>query len=56
MVTLTIISTKSSSYGTTVTRGVTIGDKGALNVGFFYKGGNMNSTPTVSTIIPKIYK
>lgn len=52
----TVLSTKTNQFGTTVTRSINIGDKGAVNVGFFYKGGNMNSTPSISTIIPKIFK
>ena len=40
-------------HGTTITKQVQIGDH-ALNVGFFYKGGNMKSTPSVSSIIPKL--
>lgn len=52
----TVISTKTTQYGTTVTRSIQIGDKGAINVGFFYQGGNMSATPSVSTIIPKIFK
>ena len=51
-----MISTQSTKYGTTVVKSVNIGNKGAIEVGFFYKGGNMNSTPSVSSIIPKIYK
>ncbi len=50
-----ILSTKTNHYGTTITRGVQIGGKGAINVGFFYEGGKMGVTPSVSTIIPKIY-
>lgn len=50
-----ILSTKTNQYGTTITRGVQIGGKGAINVGFFYEGGKMGVTPSVSTIIPKIY-
>ncbi|MHA3046234.1 DUF6443 domain-containing protein [Riemerella anatipestifer] len=49
-----IVSTKTTQYGTTVTKSINIGNKGALNVSFFYKGGNMSATPSVSTIIPKI--
>ncbi|HRP03211.1 MAG TPA: RHS repeat-associated core domain-containing protein [Candidatus Kapabacteria bacterium] len=51
-----IISSKTSKYGTTVLKGIEIGNNGKLEVGFFYQGGNMNSTPSISTIIPKIYK
>ena len=52
----TVISTKTSQYGTTVIRSVNIGNQGSVNVGFFYQGGNMTATPSVSTIIPKIFK
>jgi hypothetical protein len=52
----TVISTKTSQYGTTVMRSVNIGNQGSINVGFFYQGGNMSVTPSVSTIIPKIFK
>jgi hypothetical protein len=52
----TVITTKTNQYGTTVMRNINIGNKGSINVGFFYKGGNLNSTPSVSTIIPKIHK
>lgn len=47
-----------SEYGTTVFRKVEIqnGDnKGAINIGYFYPGGNMSSTPEISTIVPQIY-
>jgi hypothetical protein len=52
----TVISTKTSQYGTTVMRSVNIGNQGSINVGFFYQGGNMSAIPSVSTIIPKIFK
>jgi RHS repeat-associated protein len=48
--------TTTTAYGTTISKSVQIGTKGEINVGFFYEGGNMSSTPRVSTIIPKIYK
>jgi RHS repeat-associated protein len=51
-----VISAKTSQYGTTVMRSVNIGNQGSINVGFFYQGGNMSATPSVSTIIPKIFK
>lgn len=51
----TVVSTKTSQYGTTVMRSVNIGNQGSINVGFFYQGGNMSVTPSVSTIIPKIW-
>jgi hypothetical protein len=52
----TVISTKTTQYGTTVMRSVNIGNQGSINVGFFYQGGDMSVTPSVSTIIPKIFK
>jgi hypothetical protein len=52
----TVISTKTSQYGTTVMRSVSIGNQGSINVGFFYQGGNMSAIPSVSTIIPQIFK
>lgn len=52
----TVISTKTSQYGTTVMRSVNIGNQGSINIGFFYQGSNMSATPSVSTIIPKIFK
>ena len=52
----TVISTKTTEYGTTVVKSVQIENKGAINVGFFYKDGNMTSMPSVTSIIPKIYK
>ena len=51
----TVISTKTNEYGTTITKSIELSNKGAINVGFFYKGGNLNNKPTISTIIPKIY-
>lgn len=51
----TVISTKTNEYGTTITKSIEVSNKGAINVGFFYKGGNLNNKPTISTIIPKIY-
>jgi hypothetical protein len=51
----TVVSSKTTQYGTTITKAVDVGGKGRLNVSFFYNGGSMNSTPTVSTIIPKVF-
>lgn len=51
-----IVTTKTNAFGVTVVRDVTIGNTGSINVGFFYEGGVMTSTPSVSTIIPKIFK
>ncbi|WP_428979068.1 RHS repeat-associated core domain-containing protein [Flavobacterium lipolyticum] len=49
----TEISTKFTPHGTTITKQVQVGEH-ALNVGFFYKAGNMDATPAVTTIIPKL--
>ena len=46
------MSTKTSQYGTTVMKTVNIGNKGSIDVGFFYAEGDMSTTPTVTTIIP----
>ncbi|MFK3859741.1 SpvB/TcaC N-terminal domain-containing protein [Pseudoalteromonas rhizosphaerae] len=51
-----ITGTQTNQYGTSVMRSVQLGNRGEVNVSFFYKAGNMNAQPTVSTIIPKIYK
>jgi hypothetical protein len=48
----------TNEYGTTIVRRVEVnaGDvKGALDVSYFYEGGNMLATPEVKTIIPKIF-
>jgi hypothetical protein len=52
----TIISTKTTQYGITVMRSMNIGSQGIVDVGFFYQSGNMSAIPSVSTIIPKIFK
>lgn len=52
----TIISTKTSQYGTTIMRNVNIGNKGSIGVGFFYEGGNTSVIPSISTIIPKLFQ
>ena len=46
----------TTEYGTTITKTVQIGDKGSIDVSFFYKSGETGSSPTVTTIIPKIAK
>ncbi len=51
-----VISTKTNSYGTSIMKSVNVGNQGSVGVSFFYPGGNMSSTPTVTTIIPKIFK
>jgi len=50
-----IKATQTTKYGTTVVKSVDVGNKGAIEVGFFYRGGDMSSKPTVTSIIPKIY-
>ncbi|OQP43336.1 hypothetical protein A4H97_34060 [Niastella yeongjuensis] len=47
---------KSNKFGTSIIKTVQIGDKGAIDVTFFYENGNMNALPKVSTLIPKIAK
>lgn len=42
-------------HGTTITRRIRVSEKGALDVKFFYDGGNMSSIPRVTTLIPKIF-
>jgi len=51
----TVLATKTNSYGTTITKCVNVGNNGNISVGFFYPGGNMNSIPTITTIIPKTW-
>lgn len=49
-----IISHKSNNFGTTVVKSISISDKGAIQIGFFYPEGNMSATPKVTSLIPKI--
>ncbi|SUW65724.1 Filamentous hemagglutinin [Buttiauxella agrestis] len=49
-----IVSQKSNNFGTTITKNITVSDKGAINVSFFYPGGDLNVTPKITTLIPKI--
>ena len=51
-----VVANKTNTFGVTVVKDVVIGNLGSVNVGFFYEGGVMTSTPSVSTIIPKIFK
>jgi len=46
-----------SSYGTTIVRRVEMSDveAGAIEISYFYPGGELSATPEVSTIIAKIY-
>lgn len=50
------ISRHVGDYGTTITRKVSVGDVGSIQVKFFYEAGNMSTTPKVTTIIPQIHK
>ncbi|EQB8222040.1 DUF6862 domain-containing protein, partial [Klebsiella aerogenes] len=49
-----VISQKSNNFGTTVTKSISVSDKGAVQVSFFYPDGNMSATPKITTLIPKI--
>jgi hypothetical protein len=46
----------TTEYGVTITRTVAVGERGAIDVKYFYPGGDLSATPEVSTIIPKIFK
>jgi RHS repeat-associated protein len=48
-----IISEHVGDHGTTITKRVVIEGKGAIDVSFFYKGGDFSSIPKIVTIIPK---
>lgn len=50
-----IISTNTTQYGTTIMKRVNVGSNGSIDVGFFYQGGNMSTTPSITTIIPKTW-
>jgi hypothetical protein len=45
-----------TEHGVTITRTAPVGEAGAIDVKYFYPDGDMNATPEVSTIIPKIFK
>lgn len=49
---------RSTSYGTTIVRRVELigAEVGAIEISYFYPGGDLSATPEVSTIIAKIYK
>jgi RHS repeat-associated protein len=49
------ISREVSEYGISIGRSVQIEDKGLIEVYYFYPKGNLNATPRISTIIPKIF-
>ena len=48
------VAKKTNPYGVTVVKKVQIDDKGAIEVGFFYEGGDISGTPKVTSMIPKI--
>jgi RHS repeat-associated protein len=45
-----------TEHGITITRTARIGDVGAIDIKYFYPGGNMDAVPEVSTIIPKVFR
>lgn len=51
----TVESTKVTSYGISIMKRVNVGNNGSIGVGFFYPGGDLNVTPSVTTIIPKTW-
>jgi RHS repeat-associated protein len=44
-----------TEHGITITRTVPAPPNGAIDVKYFYPGGDMSATPEISTIIPKIF-
>lgn len=50
------VARHTTEYGTTITRTVKVGDVGAIDVKYYYPGGDLSATPEISTIIPKIFK
>ena len=46
----------TTQYGITITRRVPVGNVGAIDVKYFYPGGDLSTTPEVSTIIPKVFR
>ena len=50
------VSRLTTEYGVTITRTVKVGDAGAIDVKYFYPGGDLSATPEITTIIPKIFK
>jgi RHS repeat-associated protein len=47
---------QSNKYGTTITKSIEIGQRGRINVAFFYEGGDLATKPRVTTLIPQIYR
>lgn len=50
------VDRKENSYGITITRQVEVIGKeaGFIEISYFYSNGNLNSTPKITTIIPKV--
>lgn len=44
-----------TEHGVTITRTVKVGEAGAIDVKYFYPGGDMTAIPEISTIIPKTF-
>lgn len=44
-----------TQYGVTITRTARVGNVGAIDIKYFYAGGNTNVVPEISSIIPKIF-
>lgn len=47
-------SIRRTDYGVDITRSVQVGDKGAIDVRFHYENGNMEATPKITSIVPKL--
>ncbi len=45
-----------TEYGITITRTVPAGSRGAIDVKYFYPGGDLSAIPEISTIVPKVFK
>jgi len=51
-----VVSMTDSPYGVTIMKEINVGNKGSVEVGFFYKEMNLGSTPSITTLISKIHK
>ena len=49
-----VVSQKNNNFGTTITKSITVSDKGSIQVSFFYTDGNLNTKPKITTLIPKL--
>ena len=52
----TVVKTLVNNFGTTVVKSINVAEKGLIEVSFFYEKSVMSSIPSVTTIIPKIFK